>query len=230
MAPRARASVPLAEVLPFGAVAEEKEHRVSIGRYTPSVTEATTYKSDLIYQLQSLRESVLWKLEGLSEYDLRRPLTPTGTNLLGLVKHLASCEFGYFGEAFARRPPVDFPWLHPDAPENADMWATPAESKQFIVDDLYRRSWEHAAQTFDECDLDSTGRVPWWRDARITLHQALMRMIIETARHAGHADIVRETIDGSAGLSERVDSLPYTNGARWRAHVAQVQAAADAFR
>ncbi len=57
-------------------------------------------KADLQRYLQTAREALLWKLEGLDEYDARRPLTPTGTNLLGLVKHAAGVEVGYFGDCF----------------------------------------------------------------------------------------------------------------------------------
>jgi hypothetical protein len=55
-------------------------------------------KADFHLYLQEAREALLWKLDGLGEYDVRRPLVPTGTNLLGLVKHLASVELGYFGD------------------------------------------------------------------------------------------------------------------------------------
>jgi uncharacterized damage-inducible protein DinB len=55
-------------------------------------------KADLHRYLQDAREALLWKLAGLSEYDVRRPMVPTGTNLLGLVKHVASVELGYFGD------------------------------------------------------------------------------------------------------------------------------------
>ncbi len=65
-------------------------------------------KEQLVKYLQELRDTVLWKLDGLDEYDLRRPLTPTGTSLLGMVKHLADDEFSYFGEAFGR-PVTDLP-------------------------------------------------------------------------------------------------------------------------
>ena len=61
-----------------------------------------TPKDTLIHYLQGARDAIVWKVEGLSEYDARRPLTPTGTNLLGLVKHLASVELGYFGDTFGR--------------------------------------------------------------------------------------------------------------------------------
>jgi hypothetical protein len=59
-------------------------------------------KETLRRYLRSAREALLWKLEGRSEYDIRRPLTPTGTNLLGLVKHLSIVEAWYFGETFGR--------------------------------------------------------------------------------------------------------------------------------
>ena len=79
-------------------------------------------KRDLHRYLQSGRDALVWKLDGLSEYDIRRPLVPTGTNLLGLVKHLASVEFGYFGVTFGRPPTVELAWWHEDAEANADMW------------------------------------------------------------------------------------------------------------
>ncbi|MGW3505523.1 mycothiol transferase, partial [Streptomyces globisporus] len=61
---------------------------------------ASAPKDILRLYLQNARDAVLWKLDGLSEYEIRRPLTPTGTNLLGLVKHVASVELGYLGDAF----------------------------------------------------------------------------------------------------------------------------------
>jgi hypothetical protein len=78
-------------------------------------------KADLRAYLQAARQALLWKLEGLSEYDIRRPMVPPGTNLLGLVKHVAGVELGYFGDTFGR--PFDEPltWLADDAEPNADM-------------------------------------------------------------------------------------------------------------
>ena len=157
-------------------------------------------KQTLIDSLQAGRDAVVWKLEGLSEYDVRRPLTPTGTNLLGLVKHLASVEIGYFGETFGRPLDVELPWYADDADPNDDLWATPDETREWVVD-LYKLAWAHAAETFAAVDLDAPGRVPWWSEGRneVTLHLILVHMVAETHRHAGHADIVRETIDGQAG-------------------------------
>src|SRR4051794_9173531 len=95
-------------------------------------------KSDLHRYLQVAREALLWKLHGLSEYDIRRPLTPTGTNLLGLIKHVASVELGYFGDTFGRPFNERLSWREDDAEPNADMWATAEESREEIVG-LYRR-------------------------------------------------------------------------------------------
>ena len=90
-------------------------------------------KDDLLGYLQAGRAAVLWKLDGLGEYDVRRPLVPTGTNLLGLVKHLAIVEASYFGAVFDRPFPEPLPWWDDDAEPNADMWATPEESRADFV-------------------------------------------------------------------------------------------------
>ena len=91
-------------------------------------------KADLHDYLRNARQAVLWKLEGLSEYDVRRPRVPTGTNLLGLVKHLATVEWGHFGAAFGRPFEERLPWVDDDNAEpNADMWATADESREYVV-------------------------------------------------------------------------------------------------
>src|SRR5690606_9346897 len=151
----------------------------------------------------------LWKLEGLSEYDVRRPLVPTGTNLLGLVKHLAGVEAGYFGATFGRSFGISMPWTNDDAETNADMWATAEESRESIVE-LYHRGTSLADATIDALPLDAPGRVPWWQGDRsaVTLQQILVHMIAETHRHAGHADIVRELTAGAAGLRLDNGNMP----------------------
>jgi uncharacterized damage-inducible protein DinB len=187
----------------------------------------TDPKETLLRYLQIARDAIVWKLDGLSEYDVRRPLTPTGTNLLGLVKHLASVESGYFGGTFGRPWPEQLPWHSDDADPNDDLWVTPEESREDVVD-FYRRVWAHAAETFERCDLDTVGRVPWWRPERaeVTLHAILVHMIAETNRHAGHADILRETIDRQAGL--RADNTNLPDDYDWPAHHARVERAARA--
>jgi uncharacterized damage-inducible protein DinB len=178
--------------------------------------------------LQRQREQLLAKLGGLDDRQVRLPMTATGTNLLGLVKHVASVDLGYFGDVFGRPHGEELPWFTEDAPMNADMWATADESRSDI-EELYRRAWVRADATIDELDLESTGEVPWWPEERrvVTLQQILVHMISETARHAGHADIVRELIDGRAGNDD--GNLPEQETAEWRAYVAKLQAAADSF-
>ncbi|MFI9821518.1 DinB family protein [Streptomyces sp. NPDC052013] len=187
-------------------------------------------QADLLRYLQEARDALLWKLEGLSEYDVRRPLTPTGTNLLGLVKHLARVELGYFGDTFGRpffdkeRPPA---WYVDDAEANSDMWAAPDETREEIVG-LYRQAWEHTDATVAALGPDAIGHVPWWPEERreTTLHHILVRVLADTQRHAGQADIVRELIDGSVGALPGKASLPPGDREWWQAHRDRVERAA----
>ncbi len=108
---------------------------------------------------------MVWKLDGLSKYDVRRPLTPTGTNLLGLVKHLSIVEAWYFGKTFDRPFAEDLPWWDEGAEEQTDMWVTAAETRDEIVD-RYRRVWLHADATIIDLPADAPGHVPWWPDRK----------------------------------------------------------------
>jgi hypothetical protein len=183
-------------------------------------------KADLRRYLQDAREALLWKLDGLSEYDVRRPLVPTGTNLLGLVKHLAGVELGYFGDTFGRPSADKLPWDESDP--NSDMFAAPDESREFITG-LYQRAWAHADATIDTLTLDAIGRVPWWPPDRneVTLHRILVHVIAETCQHAGHADIIRELIDGAIGLTPERPNLPSADPAWWNTYRDRVERAAQ---
>jgi hypothetical protein len=183
-------------------------------------------KTDLHDQLKTARDVLLWKLDGLSEYDVRRPLTPTGTNLLGLVKHLALVEYGYFGDTFGRPPSESRTWFDVSEP-NADMWATPDESREDIVT-LYRRAQAHADATINALPLDAVGRVPWWPQEQneVTLHFLLAYVLAETSRHAGHADMVRELIDGQAGWLPGDESIPEGDASWWQGYVDRLERAA----
>jgi hypothetical protein len=189
-------------------------------------------KAHLRRYLQTARDALLWKMDGLSEYDVRRPLVPTGTNLLGLVKHVASTEAGYLGDTFDRPFPEPMPWTEPDAEPNAEMWATAEETRDGIID-FYRRVCTHSDTTIDALELEATGHVPWWppEHSEVTLHRVLIHMIAETNRHAGHADIVRELIDGTAGLRQDADNMAPGDAAWWseyRDRLEQVAREADA--
>ncbi|WP_055701531.1 DinB family protein [Streptomyces silaceus] len=157
-------------------------------------------KEHLHNRLRGLREAMLWKLDGLGEYDIRRPLTSTGTNLLGLVKHLAVWESRYFGEVVGRPFPEDLPRWDDEAASGTDLWATEHESREDIIG-LYRRVWAHADATIAAHSLDSPGHVPWWPQPDVQLFNILVHLLSETSRHAGHADILREQLDGSTGTT-----------------------------
>ena len=185
-------------------------------------------KADLTAHLECLNRDVLQKLDGLSEYDLRRPMTPTATNLLGLVKHLASEQAGYFGDTFGRPFPRtdEMPWRTDESADpQDDMWVTPDESTDWVVG-LYRSSWKHALETFADRELDSPGAVPWWSEPEVTLGQILVHMLDETARHAGQMDIVRELIDSAVG--RYADNPNIAAGYDWAAYRARVEAGAIA--
>lgn len=189
-----------------------------------------TQKQHLLHYLQGGREVLIWKLDGLSDYDVRRPLVPTGTNLLGLVKHVAMMEAGYLGDCFGRPYPEQFASFDSGAEPNADMWATPDEPRAEIID-LYRRVWVHSNATIAELALDTLGAVPWWPPERrtVTLHQILVHVLVDTQRHAGHADIIRELIDGAAGILPQVSNLPRVDAAWWIAYCEKLETAARSF-
>ena len=175
--------------------------------------------------LRRVREALLWKLDGLGEYDVRRPLTPTGTNLLGLVKHLALLESSYFGMVFDRPFPEPLPRWDDHATHGTDLWATEHETRDEIVD-RYRRAWAHADATITALPLDAPGHVPWWPHPDVRLSTVLVHMLAETNRHAGHADILREQLDGATGL--RPHHAADSDAVSRDTHYAQVERAAKA--
>jgi uncharacterized damage-inducible protein DinB len=173
------------------------------------------------------RESFLWKLDGLSERQVRMPLTPTGTNLLGVLKHVASVDVGYLGEVFGR--PFRDPVIERiDADPSTDLWAAEDEAAEMIKD-FARRAWAHTDATIDELELDSVGRVPWWGDQQVTLEWILVHVISENAQHLGQVDIMRELTDGAAGLRPDASNLPDMTAADWAEHTARLRALAESF-
>lgn len=151
--------------------------------------------------LCNIREVMLWKLDGLSEYDIRRPLTSTGTNLLGLVKHLTHTECRYFGEVFDRPCPDALGRWDDERVWQDSMWVTEYETREDIID-RYRRAWAHSDTTINALTIDAPGYVPWWPRPKVKLFNILVHVLTETSRHAGHSDILREQLDGSTGTTE----------------------------
>ncbi|MET8685600.1 DinB family protein [Streptomyces sp. NPDC004732] len=148
-------------------------------------------KESLRASLDRHRDAVLWKLDGLDDEALRRPMTPSGTNLLSLVKHLATVEYGWFRTTFGRgTEPL---WFDPFT---EDMHIAPSETTSQIVE-FYGRARTAADATIAELELEDLGTA--WNGNSVSLRWVLIHMIEDTARHAGHMDIVRELIDGATG-------------------------------
>ncbi|UYM05091.1 DinB family protein [Solicola gregarius] len=184
--------------------------------------------TDLQHYLRQSREGLLRALDGLGEYDVRKPMTPSGTNLLGLVKHLTDVEASYLGACIGRPAPVTLPWVEDGSIwDGADMWARSDESRDYLVG-LYRAAAAHSDASIEEVDLGAPAYVDWWREGRreTTFGHLLVRVVAETAQHAGHADILRESIDGRGGR----DHDDVGDDAYWVAYLAKIQSAADAFR
>jgi hypothetical protein len=190
-------------------------------------------KATLQLYLQGARDALLWKLDGLGERELRRPRTPTGTNLLGIVQHCANVELGYLGQTFGRA------WPDPSAPglvseeavvadPQADWWVD-ADTPAAAVVGFYRDVWAFADETVTALPLDATGQVPWWPEDRrtISLHRALVHVLADITRHAGHADILRESADGAVGLRAASANMPAD--VDWPAYVSRLDALAHRF-
>jgi Protein of unknown function (DUF664) len=151
-------------------------------------------KEVLTGYMDHYRRTLLDIIQGVSDEDLRRPLTPSGLTLLGLTKHLALVERWWFGEHVADDP--EFSKWDPDDPD-ADFRVEPDETTQQIID-LYASSCERSREILSTASLDDKIKKAVARH-RYNVRWVLMNMIVETARHCGHADILRERIDGSTG-------------------------------
>jgi Protein of unknown function (DUF664) len=181
-------------------------------------------KAYLHNELREIRAALLWKLDGLCEYDARRPLTPTGTNLLGLVKHRAYSDARYLGEIFDRPLPGIPRWNEDGAWEN-EHWATQDETRETIVA-LYQRVWNHTDATISTLPIDAPGHVPWWPNPDVKLFNCMVHVLNDTTRHAGHADILREQLDGAVGTDAQNTALQQYDAAYWADHRAKIEQAA----
>ncbi|HYI54832.1 MAG TPA: DinB family protein [Microlunatus sp.] len=188
----------------------------------------TPIRQDDLGYLQEARRQILRSVDGLDDYQLRRPMTPTGTNLLGVVKHLIGIEAGYLGVCLGRPFPVPLPWIDDESRGPLrDMWATAEESKEHLLD-LYERARDHSDAVVAEVGSASAASVPWWpEDARETTAGALVaRVLTDTAMHAGQLQILRELIDGRAG-DDRSDA---GDDRWWSGHTHRLDELARRFR
>ncbi|MGW5365763.1 DinB family protein [Actinopolymorpha pittospori] len=162
-------------------------------------------KESLHSSLNRHRDVVVWKLEGLDDEQVRRPMVPSGTSLLGLVKHLASIEFGWFCETFGR-PSEWIAWDPDDC--DGDARVEPHETTADILA-FYARARAAADSVIDELDLDQVATPPpGLGSGEVTLRWLLIHVLEDTARHAGHMDILRELIDGRIGDHPRDENVP----------------------
>jgi uncharacterized damage-inducible protein DinB len=150
-------------------------------------------KTSLYVALDRHRDVVLWKLRGLDDEQLRRRVTPSGMSLLGLLKHLTFVEDGWFCGTFGR--PVFAAPFDPADPD-ADWRPEPHETAAGLLS-AYAETRMRADAVIDELDLEHTGTA--WSGETVTLRWVLVHMVEETARHAGHADVLRELLDGTTG-------------------------------
>ncbi|TWE10281.1 DinB family protein [Rudaeicoccus suwonensis] len=177
--------------------------------------------------LQGARDVLVWKLDGMSEREVRLPRTATGTNLLGLVKHALNSEAFYFGPVFGRTWATPAELVATDDPDPLTAWFANENETVAGVVALYRRVQVFADETIDELPLDAIGRVPHWGDTEVTLHEILVHKMADLQRHAGHADILREHIDGLTGLLPNNSNLP--DDIDWTAHIQRLTEIADCF-
>ena len=183
-------------------------------------------KAHLHEHLRWVRGALVWKLDGLSDYDIRRPLTMTGTNLLGLVKHNAISDCRYFGEVFGRPFTEPLPRWDDQNARGTDHWATEDETREAIVG-LYRRVWAHVDATIDVLQIDSPGFVPWWNED-VQVFNVMVHRLSDATRHAGHADILREQLDGSVGVEPSNRPLPGRDAQFWKTRTAELERIAAA--
>lgn len=144
------------------------------------------------------RDALVWKVEGLSEADRRRPMTPTGTNLIGMVKHMTWIEGWYLCEFFGReRPRLEWEWeLDAEWGHHSHLYAKPEETSDDLIA-AYRATSAAADAAIEELGLDAVG-AHWSGDA-VSMRSMVLTVLVDTSRHAGHSDILRELIDGSTG-------------------------------
>ncbi|MDK0522316.1 DinB family protein [Streptomyces sp. ML-6] len=162
------------------------EPRSDLRPPTLDADEKTTLSAFLDY----LREAVAAKAYGLSDEEARTAGVPSGTSVLGLIKHLTAVELGWFAWAYAG---ADIEFGRDDSPPAED------ETAESLLA-AYRRAIERCNEIIAACDdLDRPGARSLRETPPPSMRWVLVHMIEETARHAGHADILREQIDGSVG-------------------------------
>jgi uncharacterized damage-inducible protein DinB len=155
--------------------------------------ERTTLEAFLDYY----RAAMVAKVRGLSQEDASRRLVPSATTLAGLIKHLIRVEVSWFQHRLAQIPSEELPalrWI--DDELDGDFKVASNETMESLIAD-YEAQCEQSRQTAARFQLDNV--VPHPYIGKVSMRWIYVHMIEETARHAGHADILREQIDGTTG-------------------------------
>ena len=182
-------------------------------------------KANLYNYLKHEREAVLAKLDGLSEYDVRRPLTVTGTNLLGLVKHLATWEARYLGEVFDRPFPEPLPRWDVEAERLADMWATEHESRSDVVD-RYRRVWDHSDATVAPSPSMPRAAWPGGRTPRCPCSTSSSTCLPRPVGTLATPTSCAKQLDGAVGTDAEGMAVKQHDPAFWTERREEIEAAA----
>jgi len=154
-------------------------------------------KESLLAALERHRDAIVWKLDGLTDDQLRTSLLPSGLTPLGLVKHLGGVEYGWFCATFGREhEPLPFD----EHDENADLTVAPGETTTEVLA-FWERARARANEAVGDVDLGDTGTS--WFGAEVSMRWVMIHMLEELARHAGHMDVMRELIDGTTGDHDR---------------------------
>lgn len=141
------------------------------------------------------RQVLAAKVDGISETEARRRRVPSQTTLGGLIKHMTGVERGWFQDVLGGRNPEE---IGPHAGGGDDSWDLAEDETVSSLIKEYQQSCEQSRQTAARFALDDA--VPEPDMGRVSLRWIYVHMIEETARHVGHADILREQTDGSAGM------------------------------
>lgn len=176
---------------------------------------STAGEKDLLRaELASARKRIVSALDGLGDEDVRRPMTRSCTNLLGLIKHVTWIEYR-ISDTFGR-PREILPGEDDDELWFERAWATPEETTEEILAQ-YGRACAATDRIVDEVELDEVGE--YFGGRRASLRARLLGLLAETYQHAGHADIVRELIDGHNASNDASDEYWDTLRARMRGEV-----------
>jgi uncharacterized damage-inducible protein DinB len=141
------------------------------------------------------RQVLVSKVDGISENEARRRRVPSKTTLAGLIKHMIGVERGWFQEVLAGRNPED---IDPNVGGGEESWDLAENETVLSLIKEYEQTCEQSRQTAARFALDDA--VPEPDMGQVSLRWIYVHMIEETARHVGHADILREQTDGAAGI------------------------------